>query len=203
VMRDWGLLGVELSSVILIFTGFIFSFYREKNSRIQEVYFTNMSRSAYISGKILAFVVISFFYLVLSAVALSSALFYFKAFHLAVLLAFYPLFLKLIILSGIVCLTCYVFTSASVALFISFCIYFLCMFAPSTFNIVNAFGEPLQKAIIGTIYFVLPNMDKLDIRYLAAWGNYPSFRFVVDITIYAGVYFVFLWLVNIYLFRRK
>jgi hypothetical protein len=203
VMRNWGLIGVELSSVILVLSSFIFSYYREKSSRIQEVYFTNMSRTAYITGKLLGFVLISFCYLFLSGVALSAALLLFKSFDPAVAVAIYPIFLKLTILTGFVGIACYIFTSAPTALFMSLCIYLLCVATPSTLGLVNSLGSGVQKTLIGVFYTLLPNMDKLDIRYLAVWGRLPQAGYFVAITFYTLAYFLLLWLINIFFFQKK
>jgi len=203
VMRNWGLIGVELSTVLLVLSSFVFSFYREKASRIQEVYFANMSRASYISGKLLGYVLVSFCYLCLAAAALSAALFYFKAFHWAAVVAVYPIFLKLVVMTGFVAIACYIFTSAPTALFMSLCIYLLCVATPSTLALVNVFGVGAQKTMVGIVYAILPNMDKLDIRYLAVWEHLPKAGYFVAATLYALVYFVFLWLINILLFRKR
>ena len=203
VMRNWGLIGVELSAVVLVLSGFVFSFYREKSSRIQEVYFTNMSRTAYITGKLLGFVLISFCYLFLSGVALSAALLLFKSFDPAAAVAIYPIFLKLTLLTGFTAIACYIFTSAPTALFMSLCIYILCVATPSTLGLANSLGSQMHKTLIGIFYTLLPNMDKLDIRYLAVWGRLPGVGYFAAITLYALAYFLLLWLINIFLFRKK
>ncbi|MBI4846613.1 MAG: hypothetical protein HY810_09145, partial [Candidatus Omnitrophica bacterium] len=53
VLRNTGLVGIELTSIILVMFCFNFSFYNDKNSRILEVYLSNFTRKTYISGKII------------------------------------------------------------------------------------------------------------------------------------------------------
>jgi len=83
VLRNAGLIGIELSAVTLIVFAFTLSFYRDKNSRMTQIYLSNFSRPVYMSGKILGFIALALAYLLLAALLYASLLYFFFAFGAA------------------------------------------------------------------------------------------------------------------------
>lgn len=47
---------------------------------------------------------------------------------------------------------------------------------------------PLAKAVANVLYYILPNLEKFDIRNLVIYGTHPSFASVVSVVAYAAVY---------------
>ncbi|MBU2044390.1 MAG: hypothetical protein KJ619_04105 [Candidatus Omnitrophica bacterium] len=203
VMRDAGLAGIELTAIILVIFSFTFSFFREKENRILEVYLTDFSPGICVSGKIFGYVLLCGLYLLLSAIAFGGLLYLNQAFNLASLVALYPLFLKIVIIIFLASLFSTLFSSATTALLSLLFVYVGAELIPSALAIVKAYGAPVQKVFIKFIYLFFPNMDKLDIKSLAVYGKLPDYRFFLGITIYALVYCLFLWLINLLIFQKK
>jgi hypothetical protein len=203
ILRNWGLLGVELSALILIVFSFVFSFYRDASSRIKEIYLVNCGPKVYLSGKIAGFIMAAFVYLILSGAFFSGVLIWFKAFSWPVMAALYLMFLKIALMVIAVSFFCSIFSSAAIAILSSISLYFICALAPSALNIISVYGSTWMKDIAFTIYYLIPDLDKLDIRYLAAWGQWPSGGYLMGTTLYVLSYGAFLWLANILIFSQK
>lgn len=202
VLRNAGLVGIELTALILVVFSLIFSFYREKNSRIVEVYLSNFSSSTYISGKAIGYFLICLFYLFLSCIAYSSLLFFHKAFSISVLAGVFTIFFKLSIVISFSLLFCCLF-SPSLALLCSLFFYVAAEAAPSALRIVNTYGGELQGFILNALYAILPNMDKLDIKALVVYGKLPPVGFFISITSYTIIYLFILWLVTVLAFQKR
>lgn len=203
VLRDTGLAGIELTSVILVIFSFTLSFFKEKETRILEVYLSNFKKSAYLSGKLAGYFLISAFYLFFSAIALVVILSLYASLNLASLIALYPLFLKLAVIICFTSIFSYLFSSPVLALLSSMFLYTAMQFSTSALNIIEAHGSVPQKFIVKVCYFLLPNADKLDIRPLAVWGEIPHSDYFVWVTFYVFVYILFLWLINLFVFQKK
>ena len=203
VMRDAGLAGIELTAVILVIFSFTFSFFREKENRILEVYLSNFPAAICLSGKIFGYILLCGLYFVLSAVCFGALLYIHQAFNWAALAALYPLFLKIMIIIFLASLFSTLFSSATVSLLSLLFVYLGAELLPSALAIVKAYGVPMQKLFIKAIYLFLPNMDKLDIKLLAVYGKLPGYKFFLGISLYALVYCLFLWLINLFIFEKK
>jgi ABC-type transport system involved in multi-copper enzyme maturation permease subunit len=203
VLRDAGLVGIELSTVILVIFSYTFTFYREKDSRSLDIYLTNFSRTAYISGKILGFFILTLFYLVLCGAVFSVLLCFYQSFHLALWAALYLLYLKILIVIVFASIFSSLLSSPYLALISSLALYLGSLLAPSAVKMTMASGRLIQEFIAELIYSLLPNMDKLDINSMAVYGKIPSLRYMAAVTIYALIYIIFLWLINIFVFRKK
>ncbi len=202
-LRNAGLVGIELTTIMLIVFSFTFSFYREKDSRILEVYFSNFRRAPCMNGKIIGYALLSLIYLLFSGLAYAGILSLYGAFDFATLTALYPIFLKTIIMICFTSIFASLFSSSTMALLSSFFIYIASEFAPSALKIISTYGAELQRKLIKILYFFLPNMDKLDIKTLTVHGTLPPKSYFLWITVYAFVYILFLWLINLCIFQRK
>jgi hypothetical protein len=203
VLRDAGLAGIELSAIILIVFSFVLNFFREKENRILEVYLSNVSRSTCISGKIAGYILLSFFYLCFSALGFGAALWLYNSFTKAVFLAVYFIFLKTAIIIGFAALFSCLFSSAVLALLCTLFVYIGSEMLPSAVSIIEAYGNNVQKIFVKALYLFLPNMDKIDIKALAVYGKFPTWEQISWITFYCLLYTLFLWLINLFIFRRK
>ena len=203
VLRNAGLVGMELTTILLMVFSFTFGFFRDQQTRILEVYLVNVPRAAYLAGKLLAYCLIAFFYLFFSALVFSVILYWRDAFHPLALVALYPMFLKITIVIGITSIFSCLLSSALLALLSTLFVYLAAELGASALKIVGATGDPIRKACLEFLYSFLPNMDKLDIKSLAVHDQLPSLEYFAWMTVYAGVYILFLWLINIFIFQRK
>ena len=203
VLRDAGLVGIELTAIILIIFSFSFSFFREKENRILEVYLSNFRPSVCIGGKIFGYVLLVALYLLLSGLGFAYLLYLNKAFNWPVLVALYPVFLKLVVVIFFSSLFSTLFSSATTSLLSLLFVYLSAELIPSALAIVQAYGSQIQKVMIKGIYLFLPNMDKLDIKSLAVYGKLPALSNFLGISLHIGVYCLFLWLINLFIFHKK
>jgi len=203
VLRNAGLVGIELTALILVIFNLIFSFYREKDSRILEVYLSDFSPSTYIAGKTVGHFLICLFYLFLSGIAYSLLLFFHRGFNLSVLAGVFAIFFKLSIVISFSLLFCCLFSSSSLALLCSLFLYAAAEAAPSALRIVNTYGDKVQRFILNALYAILPNMDKLDIKAFVVYGKLPSVEFFTLIISYTIIYLFILWLVTVLAFQKK
>lgn len=203
VIRSAGLAGIELSGLILVIFSLIFSFYRERDSRILEIYLTHFSRGRYISGKLIGYLLILLIYLVLAASGYALILLLHQAFAWQIIAGIYFLFLKLSIVIGLTLAFACLFSSPAIAILCSFFSYFAAEAASSTLKIILLQGNPFQIMVFKGFYYCLPNMDKLDIKALAAHGRVPDLRFFLLGSIYTYAYLICLWLAARYIFLKK
>ncbi|MBU4305093.1 MAG: hypothetical protein KJ893_05695 [Candidatus Omnitrophica bacterium] len=203
IMRSAGLTGVELSAVILIIFSVTLSFFRDKDTRIIEVYLSCFERRAYLGGKILGYFALSGLYLFFSGLGLGLILFVYKAFTAAVLAALYPLFLKLGI---IVCVAALFSSLSSTPTTALLCSMFFCAAAelmPAALKIVRTQAVTWQRNIVETAAVFLPKMEQFDLKPLAAYGEFPSAAYFLWSSAYALTFIVLLWVINIYIFGKK
>jgi hypothetical protein len=203
VMRNVGLVGIEISTIILIVFSFVFSFFREKESRILEVYLSNFKASTCLCGKILGYTLLSLFYLLISALGFALILWLYKAFDFSVLVAIYPIFLKAVIMICVVSLFSVLFSSSTLALLSSLFFYLGSELMPSALKIAQEYGSELQKSFLKVVSWLLPDMAHLDIKPFALYGKLPSQGYFFWISLYALVYILFLWVINLFIFGRK
>lgn len=203
VLRNAGLVGIELSAVVLIIFSFTFSFYREKDTRILEVYLTHFSRPVYASGKIAGYLALSFVYLFLCAILYCLLLYLNHSFHFAVVVSLYFVLLKVLLVLLFTSIFSFLFSSSLVCLLSSFFLYLACEFFPAGLKIISEHGKLWQKVFLQSLYSVMPNMDKLDLKSLAVYGQLPEYRFFFSVSLYAFIYSLCLWLINICVFQKK
>ncbi len=203
VLRNIGLVGIELTTVILIIFSFTVSFFKEKDTGLLELYLANYSRLIYISGKILGYLFIALFYLMFSALAYLFILNLYAASHIALFVAIYPLFLKIAIIICFTCLFSCLSSTATIALLCSLFLYAGSELMPVALEIVKNQNHLGQERMLKIIYALLPNMDKLDIKYLAVYGELPSLEYFFWITLYTFIYTLFLSLITVFIFQKK
>ncbi|MFH1768619.1 MAG: hypothetical protein ABH858_05630 [Candidatus Omnitrophota bacterium] len=203
VMRSAALAGIEITAVGLIVFTIVFNFYREKESHMLDIYLSNFKRSDYVTGKILSYIFISLFYIILSGLCCWLLLSLYGAFSPAFLAALYSIFLKVSIVVSFCLIFTSFFSSPIIALLITFFLYVSAQVGRAALDAVNLYGRKLQQTVVLLFYSLLPNMDKLDINNLAAYGKVPDFVFFFQITFYSLLYISLLWLINILLWQKK
>lgn len=204
VLRNAGLVGIEITGLLLVIFSLVFSFYREKNSRMQEIYLSFVSRCGYISGKLLGYVFLLFSYLVIAIIGYGLILYFNNAFSLNVFAGIYPIFLKLSIVLFFTFLFCVIFNSSLVALFTSFFVYFSSELSKYALDVlIENKTEGIQLFLLKSIYHIFPNFDMLDIKSQAAYLKLPSLYFFQSITFYSVAYLIFLYFLICILFKKS
>ncbi|MBI4846909.1 MAG: hypothetical protein HY810_10645, partial [Candidatus Omnitrophica bacterium] len=95
------------------------------------------------------------------------------------------------------------FSSHIMALLTTMFLYIASEFMPTAVKLTAVSGAWGQKLVTGFLYALLPNMDKLDIKASAVYGQLPSMGYLSMATLYAFIYIVFLWLINLFIFQNK
>jgi len=203
VLRDAGLAGVELTALVLIVFSLIIGFYREKDSRSLEIYLSNFSRPVYLGGKLIGYLLICFSYLVLAGTGYILLLLFHNAFLLPLVAGLYSLFLKVSIVIAFSLVFCCVFSSPLIALLSTLFIYFASEMAYPALKILTLGADKFKAAGFKFLYYLLPNMDKLDIKSLVVYGKMPPVSFFLLASLYTIVYILFLWLIARFIFIRK
>ncbi|MDD3296534.1 MAG: hypothetical protein PHU64_04145 [Candidatus Omnitrophica bacterium] len=203
VLQDAGIIGIELTAVVLVTFSFIFGFFREKESRIIQVYLSNFTPLEVVTGKILGYAALSFFYLVFAGAAFCLISTFYGKFLPLILAALYPIFLKMLIIVCIASLFSTLFSSSTVALLAALFVYLSSEALPSALAITNAYGGMLQKKLLRAIYFILPNADKFEINNKIFYSGLPTAGYFIWITLYSLVYIFIVWLINLFVFQKK
>ncbi len=198
VLRSMALAGIEYTAILLVIVSIAWSFFREKDTRITDVYLSLFSRTAYISGKMLSYMVLSFVYILLGALLSSLLLWLYEAFDPLFLTAFYPLWLKICLVVSLICLCSVFFSSPVTAIFAVLFIYIAGEGVMAASQIVFFHGSGLQKAAVQVLSWFLPRMD-----LLRAANRGFSLPYFWAITGYSVCYIVWIWSITVFLFQKK
>lgn len=203
VLRSAGLSGIEIMGILLVVFSLIFNFYKEKDSAITELFLVHFSKSVYLGGKFLGYIFICVVYLILASLGWSLILIINQAFSWYVLAGVFMILLKLSIIIGMALVCCCFFTSPLIA-FIS--TFFLCAageFSQSAVRIMALNQDKLSSRAFQFLYYILPNMDKFDIKSQIIHESLPSFNYFMGIIIYTFTYTIFLWCLSVFIFSKK
>lgn len=203
VLRNAGLVGIELTGILLVIFSVVFNFYREKDNHMLEIYLSFSSRFAYIGGKLLGYIGLIFSYCIIGAIGYAVILYFKQAFTMKVLIGIYPIFLKLCITLFFTLLLCIVFSTNFIALFSSFFLYIVSETSKFALELVSKGSSTIQLLLYKGIYHLLPNFDKLDIKSQVIYKNIPSINFFLIITLYTIGYLLFLYLLTTLIFKKK
>jgi hypothetical protein len=203
VLRSAGLSGIELSAIMLVVSSLIFNFYREKDSRLTEFLLSHFSRPAYIAGKLCGYLLIGLFYMSLAGLGWSIVLALNAAFSFQVLAALFVLYLKISIITAVALVLSCLFGSYTMAFFSTLFVYIASEVSRDALKIITYSQHSLMKYFFKGIYYLLPNMDKLDIKSAVVFNNLPSPGYFAWISLYAVIYVLLLWALATYIFLKK
>ena len=203
VMRNAGLAGIELSALVLVVFSLTFSFYRDRDARMLEVYLSYFSRGAYIGGKLLGYLLICLFYLIIAGAGWVVILLLHNAFTYQIFGGLLSLFLKLSIVISFTLVFCTIFSSPIIASLGSLFIYGASEMAGEALRIVSLSGSPIQLTFFRFLHRLLPNMARLDVKSYVAYGELPSLSFFASISLYTVIYIVFLLLISRFMFLKR
>ncbi|MCP4218925.1 MAG: ABC transporter permease [bacterium] len=204
VLKDVGLASVSFFSVLIaVFTGINLIFKEIDKKTIYNILSKPISRSNFILGK---FIGLSFTLLVaLASMALIFFLFLFLATGeapLNVLLYFVFLYMELLILTAVSIL----FSSFSTPILSSIFTIALYLIGQVLWTF-NLFKERLatlpEKIIAHFIYYLLPNLDKYNIKGMVVMKETIDSGMVLDAITYAVVYISAVLLAAILIFNKK
>ncbi len=203
VLRSAGLSGIELSALMLIVSSLVFNFYREKDTRLTEFLLTHFSRPAYITGKLCGYLLISLAYIILAGLGWSLVLVFNHAFSFSVLAALFAIYLKIAIITGVALVLSCLFSSYTMAFFSTLFVYISSEVSRDALKIMVYSSHLTVRIVFKFIYYLLPNMDKLDIKSAVIFGKLPTQDYFIWVSLYVLVYVLFLWSLATYIFIKK
>lgn len=168
-----------------------------------DLFMVRFKREMFLIGCFLGYILLLFFFLVLSFLIFGVICVFYKAFYPGLLLGVFFAFLKLsIVLSFCLLFSCSL--ESPLVIFLSTLFFYIASeIAYSALRIALASGSNFQKIMLSIQYRLLPNMDKLNIKNLVSYGQYPSREFVLTAFIYSAVYILFLFTLSLIVFRKK
>lgn len=204
VLISAGLSAIEVTGLLLLIFSLTFGFYADRNERMLEVYLSYFPRYVYTASLFLAYVILTLIYLLITGALFMVVLLLNFAFSWAVLAGIYSIALKLSIIVGISLLFCSLFDSPALALLTTIFIYTASQIAGQTLRVsASLSGKSFEQGFFKFLYYLLPNMDKLDIKYQVIYQQLPSTGFFIFISIYTLVYCLFLWALSTAAFSKK
>jgi Cu-processing system permease protein len=203
VLRSAGLSGIELSAILLVVFSMVFNFYREKDSRLTELLLSHFSRPAYIGGKLCGYLLIGLFYITLAGLGWSAVLLMNQAFNFQVIGALFAIYLKISIITAVALVLSSLFGSYLLSFFSTLFVYVASEASRDALKIMDFSHQPALKYVFKAIYYILPNMDKLDIKSAVVFNNLPAPGYFAWISLYTFIYVLFLWALATYIFLRK
>ncbi|HRZ14307.1 MAG TPA: hypothetical protein P5110_02245 [Candidatus Omnitrophota bacterium] len=203
VLRNAQFSFIELSGLFLIVFGFIYGFYREKETRLQEVYLTCFSRPVYLCGKLLGYIVSCGMYILLASLLCSVFLWANHAFIWQLFWGSFSIFLKLSILCGVSLVFSCLFEFPLMASVSTLFVYVSGETAYNAFKIIKESAHPVSKMLFTAVYHLLPSADKVDFKYPALYGDSPAVTRLLLVTAYAGAYVLFTYCLANVIFERK
>jgi ABC-type transport system involved in multi-copper enzyme maturation permease subunit len=203
VLRSSGLTGIEISAVMLLVSSLVFNFYREKDSRLTEFLLSHFSRPDYISGKLCGYLLIGLFYITLAGLGWSLVLVLNGAFSFQVIPALFVLYLKTSIITAVALVLSCLFGSYTMAFFSTLFVYIASEVSRDALKIVASSQLTWLKPVFKGIYYLLPNMDKLDIKSAVVFDNPLGPGYFGWVGLYAVIYILLLWALATYIFLKK
>lgn len=203
VLRNAGLAGVELTGVLLVIFTVVFNWYRERESRMRDIYLTVVSREGYLAGKALGYLALLALYCALAAAGLCLLWWTNGALSARALAALYPMFLKLALVMGCTLVACVIFRSSFVALCAGVFVYVNSELIGSALTMVLHKGSRGHALLLQGLYHLLPHLDLLDAKGPAAYAEALPAGFFARGTLYSLAYGLCLYLIACSLFRTR
>lgn len=189
ILKAAGLSVIELTALLLIIFGFIFNFYKEKETRLQEVYLSHFSSLTYLGAKLAGYILVCFFYILIAFVFLTLVLR--GSFDLYLLSGVYGIFLKLSIFSGLALLFSAVFNYPLLSAGLLFFTYIGAELAYGAYRFAEFAETALGGFFLRGVYYLLPNADKLDFKYLAIHSQAVEPSVYLFVFAYTVIYILF------------
>ena len=203
ILRNAGLVGIEFSGFLIILFFITHNFYQQKYTRILDLFLVGFKRRILLTGYFLGYLLILFFFLVFSFLIFSSICLFYKAYYPGILVAGLFSFLRLsIMLSFCILFSCF-FESPIISFLSTLFLYIASEVSYSASKIILTYGGAIQRMIVKALYRILPNMDKLNVKDLVSYGQYPTGEFLIYALIYSFIYILFLFFLSLFIFEKK
>ncbi len=204
VVKEFGLAAIKFFCVLIaVFTG-INLVYKEIDKRtIYNILSKPISRPTFIIGKFFGLALT-----LLTALAAMAVIFFVFMFILSgkfdapILLYFAMLYMELLIITAISLM----FSSFSTPILSSIftIVIYLVGQVLWTFNLFKEYLKTsLEKGVSYFFYYILPNLDKFDIRETVVMGESPDATYILYSLLYALAYISAILVVAILVFNRK
>jgi len=194
MLRSFGLSAIEISGILLIVFGCINSFYRERETRLQSIHLTYMSHFSYTSGKLLGNIMLTAAYIFIATAACSLVLWHENAWNLTFLAGSYSIFLKMSIICAFCTLFANLFNSAVFASLMTVFIYLASEFASYPLSMMRMQASAVPTSVSKIVYHLLPNFDKIDMKYVAIHAERISGLLFLEITLYSLLYIALIFI---------
>ena len=168
-----------------------------------EIYLSYFPEYVYTASKFLAYVLLCLFYLLIAGLLFSFTLLSNYALIWQMWAGLYTIFLISAIFIGVNLLFCTLLDSAPLALLSTIFIYASSQMASQAVKIIALSQSAALKGFFQFLYYLLPNLDKMDIKYLLMYGEPVHTAFFAAIFAYSLIYCLFLWAVSTLAFSRR
>ncbi len=202
MLRSFGLTAMEISALLLVVFGAVASYYRERETRIQAIHLTYVSAFDHALGRLLGNFLLVGAYLGLATVVCAGVLWHEGAWEWAFLLGAWSIFLKLAVICAFTALFCSLLSSSIFASLMTVFTYVAAEFAVYPLALKSKASTAVPMAVSRTVYHLLPNFDKLDLKYQAIHGETVDGGFLAGITLYAILYILVVFLPTWQVFAR-
>lgn len=197
MLRSFGLSAMEISGLLLIIFGCVSGFYRERETRLRSIYLTYVSVFDHTLGKLVGNILLIAVFLFLLSLAGSGVLWHESAWHPSVIYGVYSIFLKLSIICGFCSLFASLFTSSVFASLTTVLVYVSAEFSHYPLMLLQKSGAGMSYSISRIVYHLLPNFDKIDLKYAATHADQVNasqlFQLSAYTLFYLALIFIFSW----------
>jgi len=188
MLRSFGLSVMEISSLLLIIFGCVASFYRERETRLQAIHLTYVSSFDHVLGRLLGNCLLIGAYTILATLACAIVLWHENAWSWVFVVGAYSIFLKLCI----ICVFCSLFSnllsSSIFASLMTVFVYFAAEYASYPLAMMRRTPSVVPDSVSKAVYHLLPNFDKIDLKYSAIHGEGVAAFLILEITLYTLLY---------------
>lgn len=203
ILRSLCLSSLEISAILLIVFGFAHGFSRDRDSRLQSIYLTNVSNLQYLLGKLLGGCLLVFLYVFLTSMGSIPLLYAEKALTWSFFLGGYSIFLKLCIFAAFCLLFSCLFSSPVLASLLTVFMAIASEFSSHALSLMATTQNESIRLFYRCVYHLLPNVDRLDLKYQAMYEKSVSVWYLGEITVYAIAYSGMLFILAWGLFSRQ
>lgn len=202
MLRSFGLSIMEISGLLLIIFGCVSSFYRERESRLQAIHLTYVSSFDHVLGRLLGNCLLVGAYTALATFACGLVLFYENAWSWIFIVGAYSIFLKLCIVCVFCSLFSNLFSSSVFASLMTVFIYFAAEYASYPLAMMRRMSSVVPTSISRVVYHILPNFDKIDLKYSAIHDENVAVMLLLELTIYTLFYIMLVFIPSWRVFTR-
>ncbi len=203
ILRNAGVTGIEFCGLLVVLFFVSQNFYQQKYTKMLDLFIVKFDKKNSLCGYFLGYLFIVFFFILFAYLLFIPICLFFKAFYPGIILGGVFTFFKLSITLGFCLLFLCFFESPLISFLSTLFLYISSEAAYSALKVVLIEGSVFQKVMVKIIYRILPNMDKLNVKDLICYGQYPSGNFFVCAFIYSFVYMLFLFFISLAVFKKK